>query len=99
MLYTVVGRETIAGVAAATGFTAANIPPTQLRTMYALVQALSGPVRVCVDGTTPTATKGLKIGTEESIEVWGGESLENFRAIDDGAVATLEVIYFGRGGS
>jgi len=98
MISKVIARETISSVSSSTGFTATNIPPANVNVAYALVQALSGAIRVCEDGTTPTATKGIKFNIEESFEIWGAEALENFRAIDDGGTASLEVIYFGRGG-
>ena len=98
MIYNPIGRETIAGVAAAIGFSAAHIPPTDNDVAYALVQPLTGAIRFCIDGTTPEAAVGVKINIEDTFEVWGRKALVNFLAIDDGGVATIEVIYFGRGG-
>ena len=98
MIYSVTGRETVASVATSIGFTAANIPPANKNVAYAIVQPLSGAIRVCIDGTTPTSTKGIKFAIEDIFEVWGDSAIRNFRAIDDGGTATLEVIYMGRGG-
>ena len=98
MIYVVIDRETITGLSSAKGFTATHIPPTEVDTIYAIVQALDDPVRFCVDGTTPEATLGIKIVKETIIEIWGGSALRNFLAIDDGGTAKLEVIYMGRGG-
>jgi len=98
MIYNVVGRETIDGVSESVGFTAANIPPTKPNVIYALIQPTTAGVRVCIDGTTPTSTKGIKLLVNLFYEVWGSESLTNFRCIDDDGTADLEVIYFGSGG-
>ena len=96
VIYTIKARETIGSLVAAVGFSAANIPPT-LNSTYALVQAVDGDVRICADGTTPTATKGIRLTEDSTIEVWGGTSLKDFKAIDDGGTAKLEVVYFGGG--
>lgn len=98
MIYVVIGRETIASVSSSTGFTAAQIPPTKLQVDYAIVQAVGGPVRVCIDGSTPTASLGIRLVEDDSMEVWGAGAMTDFRAIDDGGTATLEVIYMGHGG-
>ena len=97
VIYTVKNRETIADVAASVGFTAAYIQPLANPT-YALIQAVDDDVRICIDGTAPTATKGIRLTEDSTIEVWGSTSLINFRVIDDGGTAKLEVIYYGGGG-
>ncbi len=38
MIYKVLGRETIASLATAIGFTASHIPPADLRCIYAVIQ-------------------------------------------------------------
>jgi len=96
MIYSVKDRETITGLSTAKGFTAAKIPPTDIDVTYAVVQALTQNVRFCIDGTTPTVSKGMRLTANSSVEVWGGEALSNFRAIQEAASATLEVIYMGR---
>ena len=99
MIYKVMSRETISDVSSAIGFTAANIPPTEHRTIYALVQAVGGNIRYIIVGTDdPSATLGMRLTQDSTMEVWGAEALRNFLAIDDGNTATLEVIYFGVGG-
>lgn len=98
MIYQVLNRETVTSVATAVGFTSTYIPPTESRTMYALVQAVGGDIRFCIDGTTPTTSKGVRLTEDSTVEIWGYTSLKNFKAIDDGDTATLEVIYFGAGG-
>lgn len=100
MIYKVMSRETVADVSASIGFTAANIPPAERRTIYALVQPVGGAVRYCIDGTTPTATKGVRLTEDSTMEVWGAEALRAFRCITDGGQGgeTAEVIYMGRGG-
>jgi hypothetical protein len=95
MIYKVINRETIASIAASVGFTSTYYPPTERRTIYAIVQAVGGDCRFCIDGTAPTATKGLRLQEDGSVEVWGQSALTNFRAIDDTGTATLEVIYMG----
>jgi len=97
MIYVVIGRETITGLGSAKGFTATHIPPTEVDTIYAVVQAIDQAVRFCIDGTTPTASKGMRLVADDSVEVWGAAALENFKAIQEAATAKLEVIYMGRG--
>ena len=98
MLYKVIDRETITGLSSAKGFTTTHIPPTEIDTIYAVVQAIDQAVRFCIDGTTPEAAKGMRLTVNDSVEVWGGSALQAFRAIQETATAKLEVIYFGRGG-
>ena len=98
MLYSVISRETIGDLAASVGFTAANIPTTQPRTIYAVIQPIDGPIRITIDGTTPTADVGIKIAEDATVEIWGYAALIAFRCIDDNDTATLEVIYMGEGG-
>jgi len=98
MLYSVKGRETIASLVASVGFTAAQIPTAKPNVIYAIAQPVSGDIRICMDGTTPEATKGMKMVENTIFEVWGSVALRNFRCIDDGGTAKLEVIYMGQGG-
>jgi hypothetical protein len=86
------GRETISSVSTAIGFTAAKLTGN---VQYALIQAIDGDIRFCVDGTTPTASKGMKLPEDSTVEIWGGLDLGKFLCIDDGGTAKLEVIYFG----
>jgi len=95
--FVVIDRETISSVSDSTGFTATYIPPLNVETAYAIVQAVGGSVRFCIDGTTPTSSKGMRLTQDSKIEVWGYAAMVDFRAIDDGGTATLEVIYMGRG--
>lgn len=99
MIYVVKNRETISDVSTedGVGFTSTYIPPTDVNVIYATVQAIDGPIRICMDGTAPTSTKGIRIIKDTIFEVWGGDALAAFRAIDDGGSAKLEVIYMGRG--
>ena len=60
-------------------------------------RSVDGDVRFCVDGTTPTSSKGLRLTQDSNVEVWGAGALTNFRCIDDGGTAKLEVVYMGRG--
>jgi len=98
MIYVVIDRETITGLSSAKGFTATYIPPTETKTIYAVVQALGKAVRLCIDGTTPEAALGLRLPINSTVEVWGFDALQNFRAIEEAASAKLELIYMGQGG-
>jgi len=98
MIFVVKARETITSLVDAVGFTAAQIPPTSLNVIYAIVQPVDGDIRICIDGSVPTATKGIKINEDTTFEVWGAGALKNFRCINDGGTAKLEVIYMGQGG-
>lgn len=99
MIYKVMSRETIADVSAAIGFTASHIPPVERRTIYALIQSVGGAIRYCIDGTTPEATKGMRLTEDGTLEVWGATALEKFLCITNGVGGgTVEVIYMGEGG-
>ena len=96
-IYAVRNRETISSLTSSVGFTSTYIPPTDKEVIYAIMQAVDGDVRFCVDGTTPTSSKGLRLTQDSNVEVWGAGALTNFRCIDDGGTAKLEVVYMGRG--
>jgi len=100
MISQVIGRERIADITTARGFSAAYIPPTENDTLYAQVQVQESDMRYCVDGTTPVAgSKGFILAENGIIEIWGADALINFLACDESAGDTvLEVIYYGRGG-
>lgn len=98
MIYTVIERETISSVSSSVGFTSTYIPPAELDTIYAIIQAVGGDIRFCIDGSTPSTSLGLRLPEDSTVEVWGSGALTDFRCIDDGGTATLEVIYMGRGG-
>jgi len=100
MIYVVKGRETVTGLSASKGFTAIQIPPTttKLNVIYAIAQPVDGDIRMCMDGTVPTSTRGIKINEDTIFEVWGSAALIAFRCINDGGTAKLEVIYMGQGG-
>jgi hypothetical protein len=95
MIYKVIGRETIASLAASVGFTSTYIPPTDKRTTYAVIQVVGGDCRFTIEGTTPTADKGIRLPEDSSAEIWGSDALTAFRCIDDTGTAKLEVIYMG----
>ena len=98
MIYVVEGRETIPSLVSLVGFTAAQIPPTSVNVIYAIAQPVGGDIRLCIDGTVPTSTKGIKMLENTTFEIWGSGALTHFRCINDGGTATLEVIYMGQGG-
>ena len=92
-IYTTLDRETITGLSTAKGFTAAKLTKN---VVYALVDVVDGPVRVCKQGTTPVAnTTGIRFTKDSTFEVWSHKDLINFLAIDDGGTAKLEVEYVG----
>ena len=93
MIYDVVDRETISDVSDAIGFTSNKLVA---RNSYAIIQAVDGDIRFTLDGTTPTASLGLRLTEDSSVEVWGQASMKAFKCIDDGGTADLEVIYMGR---
>lgn len=97
-IYGVSDRETISTLTSSIGFTAAKLAPTIGTIYYAVIQAIDGVVRFAIDGTAPIAnTTGLRLLQDASVEVWGSEALKNFRCINDGGTAKLEVIYMGVG--
>lgn len=100
MIYQVIGRETIDDVSVAVGFDSTKIPDAERRTIYALVQAVGGTVRYCIDGTTPTDILGVRLTEDSTMEVWGADALKKFLCIANigNGSETLEVIYMGRGG-
>lgn len=92
-IHIVQDRETIDPVSSSTGFTSTKIIAN---TLYAVIQAVGGSVRFTVDGTdTPTSSLGLRLTEDSKVEIWGKETMTNFRCIDDGGTATLEVVYMG----
>ena len=95
--YSILGRELLADVTTAKGLTASHIPPADNNVAFAIIQALSNPVRLCIDGTTAEAAVGVVIVANDFWMVWGDEALKNCSIIDDGATTgTVEVIYYGR---
>lgn len=95
------GRETIssATLAAATGLTDTQIPPTKPNVYWAVVQAIGGNVRFTLDGVTApvAATTGHILVQNGTVELWGDSELQGFSAITDGGAASLEVTYYGVG--
>lgn len=100
MIYVVINRETISDVSTSggVGFTSTYIPPTELDTTYAIIQAIDDAIRFTIDGTAPVAdTTGMRLLKDDKVEVWGQTAMTNFLCIDDGGTAKLEVVYMGRG--
>lgn len=94
-IYVVKDRQTIDDVSVAIGFSAAYIPSSEV--VYAMIQAIGGDVRYCIDGTIPAADKGFRLTEDSTIEIWGGTALDKFLVVDDGGTAELEVVYHGQG--
>ncbi len=96
-LYKVSDRETISSVSTAVGITTSLLSPSPGEIVYALIQAVSGDIRMTIDGTTPTSSKGIRLPQDSTVEIWGTEALEDFLCIDDGGTATVEVVLYGTG--
>ena len=97
MNYVVIARERITPTASI-GFTAANIPTTQVKTLYARLQVVAGQkVNYTIDGTAATTSVGFILPLYSVEEVWGADALSNFRMIDNGTACTVEVVYMGTG--
>ena len=92
-LYKVKDRETISSVSASVGFTSSKLTANLV---YALIQAISGNIRLAIDGSTPSTSLGVRLLQDASMEIWGTEAMSKFRCIDDGGTATVEVIYMER---
>ena len=93
--FTVVARERLSPTSA-TSFTAANILPTQKRTIYVRIQALNGNIWYTTDGTTVTSLTGFKLPENSVIEIWTAGAISNFSCIDDADGGDLECKYMGR---
>ena len=89
-IYRVNARETIASVSSSTGFTSTQLTS---EVQYAIIQALSGNIRFCIDGSTPSTSLGIRLLQNSTVEIWGKQAMTDFRCIDDGGTATLEVVY------
>jgi len=92
--FVIFGRETIASIASSIGFTKGKYPIAPDMKAYALIQPVGGDCRFTEDGTTPTGDIGLRLTEDSTIEIWGKDSLEMFRCIDDTGTAKLEVVYY-----
>lgn len=82
--------ETVTVAGTAIGFTLSKYA----NATKAEVDVQSASVRFYTDGSTPTATAGLRAGRDAKITLRGGE-IERFLAIrETGVSATLSVVYF-----
>lgn len=97
-IYSCISFEQITGLTSAKGLTAANIPPTKKEVVYALIQTTGSSIRFRLDGTDPDTGVGHYLATYGTVEVWGQQDLNRFRAIETTGTAVLEVHYFGSGG-
>ena len=78
----------------AAGF--ASLPKTAT---YAFLSVEDDDIRVRIDGTAPTASEGIFLGTGDSFEIYGLAALTNFKAIaTDTGNASLKINY-GEDGS
>lgn len=95
MLYAVVDRETISDVSSSVGITSTLLTA---QVAYAVIQAVGGSIRFIIDDDdTPTSSLGLRLTEDSKVEIWGDQAMSNFRCIDDGGTATVEVVTMGRG--
>lgn len=92
-IYSVSDRETISSVSSSVGFTSTKLVDYLV---YAIIQAIDGNIRFTIDGSTPSTSLGLRLLQDASVEVWGSQAMTDFRCIDDGGTAKLEVIYMTR---
>ena len=99
MIYAVIDRERLSPTSS-TGFTAAQIPPTdgKLHVEYVRIQALNGDIWYTTDGTTVTSSVGMKLPENSVMEIHGIQAMTAFLCIDDGDGADLECKYMGQGG-
>ena len=82
--------ETVAVAATAIGFTAANY----VGASKAEVDVQSASIRFYADGSTPTATAGVRVPRNGKITLRGAE-IAGFKAIrETGVSATLSVIFY-----
>ena len=92
--YSASDRETLSSLTTAVGFDTTKIPPAQTYVEYAIIQAIDAAIRFSVGkGVTPTSSLGLRLTTNSKVEIWGGKDMGNFKCIDDGGTAKLEVVY------
>lgn len=61
---------------------------------FALIKVHNSNVRVCVDGSTPTATDGIPVKYGSTIELEIYNELTNFKAINDNFTTILYVVYY-----
>ena len=92
-IYNVKDRETISSVSSSVGFTSGKLTSSLI---YAFIQAIDGDIRFTEDGTTPTSSLGVRLTQDSSVEIWGTTAMADFRCIDDGGTAKLEVIFYER---
>ena len=92
------GRENVSSLTASVGFTSTYLPATDTKVRFAVIQAIEGNIRFRVDGSAPTSSAGMRLLKDSSVEIWGARDMTNFRCIDDGGTANLEVNYYGEGG-
>ncbi len=89
-VYTISDRETISSLSSSVGFTSDKLVADLV---YALIQAIDGDIRFTTEGTAPTSSLGIRLLQDGSVEIWGRPAMDDFRCIDDGGTAKLEVIY------
>jgi len=91
--YAPIGKQTGLSV----GATAVTLTmPSGPKPRVAEVQVMGAPIRYWTDGSTPTATQGLRLEPYERKGLASYAEVVNFSAIREGSTsATLEVMYYG----
>jgi hypothetical protein len=80
------------------GFTTTKLLPTSgtfegKRCQEAILQVISNPVNIRLDGTDPTGSVGFTLNPTQVLILKRPFDISNFRAIRTGSDATLNIIY------
>jgi hypothetical protein len=85
--------ETITVSSTAIGFTAATYNPTTGKAKRVFLSCATNPIRFRYDGTNPTTTVGHVLSAGSSINITGGNAIDNFKMIASGSDATCSATY------
>jgi len=86
----------------AVGFTSSKLEPTggdKAREAYCRLEPDTGPIRIRLDGTDPTASVGMIVQSGEAITIRGMGNLKRFRAIATSATDGKLSVHYGYGNS
>ncbi|MCK9320151.1 hypothetical protein [Methanoculleus sp.] len=61
---------------------------------YAIVKAITAPVRFRDDGTEPTSVSGYSVATNGEVILTSRKQLDDFRVIAVDTTASLEVLFY-----
>lgn len=62
---------------------------------YAVIVCETADIRVTLEGTAPTTTRGLKLYPDDEIELFSNETIVDFRAIRTGSVSGKLQCFYG----